>query len=102
MRYGKKDLQQLSIGDLGGVVDHLYGFGVAGFSGADNIVFCSRCGSAAVSRRDLFHAFNMLEYRLDSPKTSACEHGEPIGVRGNVFVDGGWGDGWRDENQGRD
>src|SRR5262249_38604558 len=100
-RDGKKDLQQLSVTDLRRVVDHLNGFGVACLSSADDIVLCSCSGSTGVPGRGLLHAFNMLEYSLDSPKTSAGEDSEAIGVRGDVFVDGGGGGGGRGEEKGK-
>ena len=77
----EEDLQHLSVGDFAGIVGDLYGFGVAGSSGAHDVIVSGRGIAAGVPGDHLFHAFDLLEDGLDAPEATASQHGRlrPLG-----------------------
>src|SRR6476646_1567504 len=76
---GKKDHQNLAVGNLGRIKNYLYGFGVPGRSCADILVVGGVCRAAGVAGSGGAHAFQMLENSLNAPKAAA---GDNRGFRG--------------------
>src|SRR5664280_1466733 len=76
VNHGEKNLQELSVGDLRGIVDHFDRLGVSGCLGGDLIVSSRRRGAARVSGSRRHHSLDALEYGLCSPEATAREDGE--------------------------
>ncbi len=72
---GEKDAQQLSIGDLRGIVNDLDRFGVAGGFGRDLIVGCRVGRAASVANGGRQDALDSFKDGLGTPEASAGEDG---------------------------
>ena len=91
---GEEDAEELAVGDLRGIVDHLDGFGVAGGFGADLVVGGGGGRAAGVANRGGEYAFYTLEDRLRAPETASGEdRGGFAGFGRQREVGGGGGDG---------
>ena len=73
--HGKKDFQDFPIADPRGIEGNLDDLGMSGRSRAN--LFVGRIGNmtAHVAGNNVFDAFNVFEYCLEAPKTSASEGG---------------------------
>ena len=74
IQFRKEDAQQLSIGDLRGIVDNLNRLGMPSRLRRYLIVSCRRCRAAGISRRRFNYALHSLKHRLGSPETTAREY----------------------------
>ena len=70
-----EDLQEIVVGDLGGIEFHFDGFGVAGAVGANFFIggILGFAADVADARGD--HSGYLAESRFHSPETSCCECG---------------------------
>ena len=80
VRDGEVNLQDLAIRDLARVEGDLYRFGVAGRSGADDLVLCRALIAAGVARDGAGHTCDVLKHSLHTPETAAREH-RHVGTR---------------------
>src|SRR5579864_6120555 len=74
VRNRKEYAQQLTIGDLRGIVDNLDRLGVPGVAGTHKLVFGSLSFSAGVAGCRGNHSLNVLEHGLHAPKASSGKH----------------------------
>ena len=87
MGHREENLKQLSVRDLGWVVDDLNGLGVARVAFTDPFVMRGFGFAAGETGRYAQHAVQTLEYCLHAPEASAGEYrrcGLPARVRGQI------------------
>src|SRR5580700_6709416 len=68
--HGKKDHENLPIGNLRRIEDDLHGFSVASLSGADILVVGRFCCAAGIAGCRGDHTFQVLEDSLNAPEAA--------------------------------
>jgi hypothetical protein len=89
-RNREEDAKQLPISDLGRIVDDLDRLGVAGFAGADGLVFGGLGRAARVAGGRADHPLYVLEHGLDAPEASSGNDGRLPALSGSAHRINHW------------